>query len=151
RLMRDRHEMVEGLHEPHELLVLIDREQKESFTVVPPKGRKDYSLVDEHLKARINVAAGPHDLGVTFLKNGASLLETRRQPFQAHFNMHRHPRQTPAVFQITITGPYSATGAGDTPSRRRLFTEEPKSAADEERCAKQILKTLLRRAYRRPV
>ena len=48
--------------------------------------------VDEDLKARIAVTAGPHDLGVTFLQKPSSLLETERQPYQAHFNLHRHPR-----------------------------------------------------------
>ena len=48
--------------------------------------------------------------GVTFLKNPSSLLETKRQPYHAHFNMHRHPRISPAVYQVSITGPYSAKG-----------------------------------------
>ena len=74
------------------------------------------------------MTAGPHELGVTFLKNSSSLLETKRQPFQAHYNMHRHPRLTPAVYQVSITGPYDSQGPGDTPSRRRIFVCEPKAA-----------------------
>ena len=55
--------------------------------------------------------------GVTFAAGSPSLLETRRQPYQAHFNMHRHPRISPAVYQVSITGPYSPAGPGDsTPS-----------------------------------
>ena len=34
--MRDRNEEVEGLSEPHELEVLLDRERVELFTVKPP-------------------------------------------------------------------------------------------------------------------
>jgi hypothetical protein len=150
RLARDRNEEVEGLYEPHELLVLLDREERQSFTVSPPK-RKDHTKVDADLKARLTVAAGPHQLGVTFLQTSSSLLETRRQPYQAHFNMHRHPRQGPAVYQVSITGPYDAKGAGDTPSRRRIFFCYPNVPAEEEDCARQILAALLRRAYRRPV
>ena len=52
---------------------------------------------------------------------------------------------------VTITGPYNATGPGDTPSRRRIFTCRPRDAAEEPACAKQIVSTLMRRAYRRPV
>ena len=40
RLARDRNEHVEGLHEPHELEVLLDRERVKSFTVKPPPGGK---------------------------------------------------------------------------------------------------------------
>ena len=151
RLARDRNEHVEGLREPHELEVLLDRERKASFTVTPPESETDHQTADAHLKARIRVTAGPHELGVTFLKNPSSLLETKRQPFQAHYNMHRHPRITPAIYQVSITGPYDAKGHGDTPSRRRIFVCEPKEPSEEEACARRILSTLMRRAYRRPV
>ncbi len=150
RLARDRNEHVEGLREPHELEVLLDRELLKSFTVKPPGGQ-DFQHVDDHLKLRLSVHAGPHDLGVTFLKNPSSLLETLRQPYNAHFNTHRHPRISPAIYQVSITGPFEAKGPGDTPSRRRIFTSQPKSAGEEEACAKQILSTVMRRAYRRPV
>jgi hypothetical protein len=150
RLARDRNEEVEGLYESHELLVLLDRGERQSFTISPPP-RKDHTKVDAHLKARIAVTAGPHQLGVTFLKNPSSLLETRRQPYQAHFNMHRHPRQGPAVYQVSITGPYEAQRSGDTPSRRRIFVCYPNAPAEEDDCGRRIIATLLRRAYRRPV
>ena len=151
RLARDRNEHVEGLREPHELEVLLDRERKASFTVTPPRSETDHQTADAHLKARIRATAGPHKLGVTFLKNPSSLLETKRQPYQAHYNMHRHPRISPALYQVSITGPYRAEGHGDTPSRRRIFVCEPKGPSDEEACARRILATLMRRAYRRPV
>jgi len=151
RLARDRNEFVEGLHEKHEMEMLLDRQQVQSFTVQPPPGGKDHQHVDDHLKCRITVKAGPHDLGVTFAKNPSSLIETTREPYNAHFNMHRHPRLTPAVYQISITGPYKDDGAGDTPSRRRIFASYPKTPDQEESCAKATLATLMRRAYRRPV
>ena len=151
RLTRDRNEHVEGLHEPHELEVLLDRERVKSFTVKPPSGGKGHEHVDDHLTLRLSATSGPHDLGVTFVKNPSSLLETARQPYNAHFNMHRHPRLSPAVYQVSITGPFGAKGPRDTPSRRRLFIARPTSPGDEEACAKQILSALMRRAYRRPV
>jgi hypothetical protein len=150
RLARDRNEEVEGLREEHELEVLLDREEVKSFKVVPPKD-KNFELVDQHLKIRVPVKAGPHQLGVTFVKNPSSLLETKRQPYSAHFNMHRHPRITPAIYQVSINGPYAEKGPGDTPSRKRIFVSTPTKPEEEESCAKQILSTLMRRAYRRPV
>ena len=56
--------------------------------------------------------------------------------------MHRHPRISPAIYQVSITGPYRAEGHGDTPSRRRIFVCEPKEPGDEEACARRILSTL---------
>jgi len=150
RLTRDRNDEVEGLHKPHEVEVLLDREHMASFTVAPPKDR-NFDKVDQHVKARIPVKAGPHELGVTFLKNPSALLETKRQPYQAHFNLHRHPRIGPAIYQISINGPYDAKGPGDTPSRRRIFVSQPTKPDEEDQCAERILNTLIRRAYRRPV
>ena len=50
-----------------------------------------------------------------------------------------------------ITGPFDASGPGDTPSRRRIFTCRRVAAADELPCARRFSPTLARRAYRRPV
>jgi hypothetical protein len=151
RLARDRNEHVEGLREPHEVEILLDRDRRASFTVSPPRSESDHATADAHLTARIRVPAGPHQLGVTFVKEPFSLPETKRQPYQAHYNMHRHPRRSPALYQVTITGPYDSEGPGDTPSRRRIFVCEPEGPDDEEDCARRILATILRRAYRRPV
>ena len=159
RLTRDRNEHVEGLNEAHQIEVLLDRERVQLFTVKPPQREAGFSEdyqpshanVDQHLKVRVPVKAGPHALGVTFLKNASVLLETARQPYQAHFNSYRHPRIQPAIYSITIIGPYAPKGPGDSPSRRRIFVSRPTSAGEEERSAKRILAALTRRAYRRPV
>ena len=175
RLARDRNEQVEGLKKPHEVEVLIDRVRVALAVVKPPGADKNAEKVDAHLTFRVTVQAGPHDVGVTFPKNPTALLETERQPFLAHFNMHRHPRPNPAIYQVSITGPFDAKGAGDTPSRRLIFgslgvgqvSDLPagehtlhegagrrpallQTATDEAR-ARQILAPLVRRAYRRPI
>jgi hypothetical protein len=145
RLARDRNEHVEGLREAHQLELLLDGEPVKSFTVQPAKA-ENHEAVDQHLKVRVPVTAGPHKVGVTFVKNPSELLDTRRQPYNAHFNMHRHPRLGPAIYQVSINGPYDAKGPGDTPSRKRIFGDKSKKAKPE-----QILSALMRRAYRRPV
>jgi hypothetical protein len=55
-----------------------------------------------------------------------------------------------AVQALTITGPFDATGVGDTPSRREIFVCHPSSAAEETPCAERILTRLATRAYRHP-
>src|SRR5690606_32662287 len=117
----------------------------------PPGPHRDYDQVDAHLKARIPVEAGQHSVGVTFLKNPTSLLETKRQPHAARFNFHRHPRLGPAVYQVTITGPHGSSSPGSSASRQRILTGQPETPAKEENCAREILSGLMRRAYRRPL
>jgi mono/diheme cytochrome c family protein len=159
-LTRDRNEHVEGLRKSHELEVLLDRKRVATLTVKPPGKGEGHDKVDAKLKARIQVTAGPHDLGVTFVQNPSSLLETKRQPYQAHWNLHRHPRVSPAIYQVSITGPYPLANRerqrpeSDTPSRRRIFVCQPNilgSGADEEAAARKILAPLLRAGYRRSI
>lgn len=152
RLARNRTGDIGGLRnaEPQALELLLDREVVDSFMVIRPD-HADHSEVDKNFISRVSVAAGPHDLGVTFPQLSAALVESERQPLQSRYNEIRHPRLTPAVYQVTVTGPYSAQGAGDTPSRRRLFRCRPEQPSEEEACASQIISTLTRRAYRRPV
>lgn len=152
RLARDRNEMVEGLSESHQLELLMDDESVYSFTISPPKGPdKNWEQVDQHLKARLPVKAGPRKVGVTFVSKGSPLLESGRKPYSSHYNMHRHPRLGPAVYQVSINGPFTVSGVGDSPSRRAIFVKYPASGAEETDCANVILSKLLRRAYRRRV
>jgi len=154
-LARDLSGNIGGLRErsrSHEMVVLVDREPAKSFTI--QKLVDDDTTLDKDLKVRVTVSAGPHDIGVTFINDSSSLLEAQRQPLLARFNERRHPRTAPAVDQVSISGPYAAKGAADTPSRDRIFVCRPASGADNEKeldCAKTILSTLMRRAYRRPV
>ena len=156
RLTRDRDENVEGLSEAARSRAAAGSGARagvhgEAAAAQAGPNRAPPTKVDQHLKIRVPVTAGPHVLGVTFLKKPSLLLETTRQPYQAHFNSYRHPRIQPAIYSVSIIGPYAAKGPGDTPSRRRIFVSRPASPAQEDRCARQILSTLMRRAYRRPV
>jgi hypothetical protein len=159
RLMRDRDEHVEGLSDAHDLEILLDKSRVQLFTVKPPARepggpeteQPSHDKIDQHLHVRLNVTAGPHAVGVAFPKKPSVLIETARQPYQTHFNYYRHPRIQPAVYSVSIIGPFAAKGPGDTPSRRKIFVSRPATAALEEASAKKILAALSRKAYRRPV
>ena len=151
RLTRDRDERVEGLADVHQVELTLDGERIKMFTVKPVPLLTDHQHIDQGMEVRIPVKAGPHEVGATFIKKTSALIETARQPYLARFNAERHPRTQPALYSISVIGPYASTGAGDTPSRRLLLVCQPAGAADEDRCAKQILATFMRRAYRRPV
>jgi mono/diheme cytochrome c family protein len=160
KLTRDRNEHIEGLGGPTDIELMLDGQRVHMFTVTPlndvtgirnANSVPSDDLVDKDLHIRIPVTAGPHTLGVAFPKNPTLLLETERQPYLAHFNMYRHPRINPALYSIVVIGPYDAAGAGDTPSRRKVFVCHPAKPSDEDSCGKQILSNFARRAYRRPV
>ena len=146
--------VVSGLREdrPHELLVLLDREPVQTFTIQRPASGDD-TLLDKDLKVRVAVDAGPHEIAVTFVQEGSSLVDTLRQPPVSRYNDRRYPRTTPGINMVSVTGPYEPRGPGDTPSRRRLFVCRPAGPdkSREEECAREILSTLMRRAYRRPI
>jgi mono/diheme cytochrome c family protein len=151
RLTRDRNEHVEGLTEPQQIELLLDGDRIGLFTVKPPGSGKDHHAVDQDVNVRIPVKAGPHMVAAAFPKRPSTLLETERQPYQAHFNMDRHPRIQTAVYSLTVNGPYDAKGPGSSPSRQRILVCTPTGSGEEDACAKRILTTLMRRAYRRPV
>jgi hypothetical protein len=83
-LARNLENVVAGLRDgrPHELLTLLDREPVKTFTV-QKSAKGDDTVADKDLKSRIRVTAGPHMIGVAFVKEGSSLTETFRQPAEA--------------------------------------------------------------------
>ncbi|MCA9085151.1 MAG: DUF1592 domain-containing protein, partial [Planctomycetaceae bacterium] len=156
RLMRDRNEHVEGLKTAHELEVLLDRERIGRFTLKPPRSNVEHANIDADLNVRLTVSAGPHDVGATFVQQTASLLESKRQPYDAHFNFYRHPRLSPAIYEVSITGPHEIHSSGRTLSRERIFGSASTSVAaegnqQEADRAREIIRRLLRRAYRRSI
>jgi cytochrome c551/c552 len=151
RLARDRNEHVEGLTGTHQVELSIDGTRVQTFTVKPPPAGDDHSGVDKDLHVRVPVKAGAHELAATFIKKPSVLLETERQPYEAHFNMDRHPRVQPALYTLSITGPFNPGGPGETDSRKRIFVCYPAKPSEDDACAKRILSTLARRAWRGPV
>jgi hypothetical protein len=96
-------------------------------------------------KFRFAVPAGARDIGVTFIERSEALQEAALRP------PGRSRGALPSVVQVTITGPFNSTGSGNTPSRERIFVCKPTTAAEEAPCARRIVSTLLRRAFRRNV
>ena len=108
------------------------------------------NAIDRRLKALVAVAAGPHDVGVAFVRRNHAESD---EPLQQHERNHdlQDMNGLPLIDYVSLTGPFGATGPGTTPSRQRIFTCRPAKAAEEPACARTILSGLARRAYRRPV
>ena len=96
------------------------------------------------LEFPLTLKAGPKLIGVAFVQRTEARDEATLRP-----RMRSRGTQ-PAINSVTISGPYNVTAPGDSPSRRRIFVCRPASAAEELPCARRILSTLVRRAYRRP-
>ncbi len=151
--------------EPHDLEVTIDGERIALLTVGkrpdPDDPRGLYTPQIEALEVRTPVTAGPHAIGVAFLRKTSAEPEGIRKLYLRPFTGEGSggdSRYQPYVESVTIAGPYESSGARPvegTPSRERIFTCRPAtgdaSAADEAACAREILATVARRAYRRPV
>jgi hypothetical protein len=130
---------------------------------------------DYGLEVRVSAPAGRHVVGVSFI-DAPIELEGVLQPPQTGFDRGTNEQYdgNPAIDSVAIGGPYNASGPGASISRRRLFVCEPAKKADEDGpasakasersrrsspetqasedgCARQILSTVTRRAYRRPV
>jgi cytochrome c5 len=102
---------------------------------------------------RVPINAGLHTVGVTFLATNDVPGSELNKPFQRTMNT---PGSIPGflfyphVGQVQIEGPYNAHGASDTASRRKIFVCRPASPRDEGACARSIVSTLAKHAFRRP-
>jgi hypothetical protein len=156
RLMRDRDGRVEGFSEPHEMDVLVDRKRANRFPLKPPRGN-NHANYDSELNHRMTIQAGVHQVGVTFVEKSSSLIEIKREPFDASFNRHRHPRRTPAIHEVSIIGPFatpdSDPGHEDavSESRRALFIARPGPNLAPEEAARKVFSHFMRLAYRRRI
>jgi len=135
-LARDRNENIEGLTETHEMEVAIDGAQIKVFEISPNRSERFAKFyysdrgAGTGLVTNVSVPAGPHEVTVTFLRKNSALLESTRQPYIAHFNRDRTPRQQPAVHSVSIAGPFESRGVSQTPSRERIFSCVPDESID---------------------
>ncbi|MCC9603329.1 DUF1592 domain-containing protein [Stieleria sp. JC731] len=150
RLMRDRDENIEGIYETHQMDVLLDRNRVKRFTLDPPGGSRGHSEYDKHLNFRMWIDAGDHDVAVTFVENATSLLEIKRQPFDASYNRHRHPRRTPAVAEVNLVGPFIKTEKenGTTDLETGQYSTKKTSDVDT---ADEMFRRWMKLAYRRAI
>ena len=114
----------------------------------------EYERTADHgLQARFSAKAGLRVLGVAFRKRLRSAPETAGalHPPVGHNRYSYATNVDMSVERVEIAGPLTTTGSGNTPSRLRIFVCRPTGPADEEPCARQIISTLARRAYRRPI
>ena len=170
RLKRQLYLYLVGMGERHQIDIRVDGALVKRFTIggegkgmTAPEsfagntqGEPEWEVymhtADDSLTVRVPITAGAHRVGVSFVDRRWEP-EGVLQPPQRGFARTTNELYfgNPSVDQVTIAGPYAARPAGDTASRRKVFACRPRTTAADDACARTILSTLARRAYRRPV
>ena len=108
---------------------------------------------DGAIEVTVPVKAGTRTVGATFLQNNFRPSLNIVQEFDRKSldnNAIPQLQYYPAIGFFRITGPFTPQRPEDSASLRKVFTCRPANAGQEAACAKEILSTLTRRAYRRP-
>ena len=159
RLWKTTVNQVGGLELPHDLEVTFDGERIRLARVGGVQDERDSyefpsstaDAIEKRFEIRLPVKAGPHAIGVAFLKKSSAPSVDLLQPYMRDRIDPINPAGIPELDRVTVEGPFNVKGTGDSPSRRRIFTCRPASGVDPLPCAKTILSNVARRAYRRPL
>jgi hypothetical protein len=170
-LQRNSRDYIRGLAEPHQLDFRLDGERIKLLTVGGGKELKgrpgpifsqageigdpmseayEHGGAEEPLMVPFTAKAGQRLVAVTFLNKNV-VPEGVYQPPLTQFQLVQYKGGNPYLDNIVISGPYDVTGVAETPARLKILVCHPTLIADEEPCARKILSTLARHAYRRPV
>ena len=156
KLFRTNLGVVRGLEYEHQLEYAVDGVRvhlsrvggEEDFKANLKNMTKAGDDVEERAHIRIPLKAGPHVITAAFIERSDAVNPLRLQPFIRSSNDTLDTIGHPHLDTFTLTGPYNATGPGTTPSRSRIFSCRPATAGEEDACARRIIATLARRAYR---
>jgi len=156
-LLRTNLDGIRGLEHPHQLEITVDGERLLLETVGGDveAGRagtiaEKSDATDARLRVRAPIQAGPREVVATFVRKIGEGTN-RLRPFDRSNADTYDSTGRPHVETLTVLGPFLPSGAGDTPSRQRIFICKPTNPSQEEPCARRILSTLAQRAFRRPV
>jgi mono/diheme cytochrome c family protein len=148
-----------GMEYENPLVVTVDNQLVYETVVGGEEDMKLYDQVQNGALDRVNARlknirfiakAGPHKIGVAFKRKSFAESDDELQMFVPGGGQDRMYR----VSSFQILGPYGASGLTSTPSRQRVFSCHPSTdekADAQELCAKQIITSLAKRAYRRTV
>ncbi len=148
--------VVRGLEYEHQLEYTVDGTRvhlskvggEDDFKANLKNMTKAGDDVEARAHVRIPLKAGPHVITAAFLERSDAINPLRLQPFIRSSNDTLDTIGHPHLDTFTLTGPFDPTSPGDTPSRRKIFTCRPSPAVPENTCARRIVSTLARRAYR---
>jgi mono/diheme cytochrome c family protein len=151
-----------GMEFENPLVVTLDNRIVYETVIGGEEDMKLYDQVQSGALDRVNArlknirffaTAGPHRIGVTFKRRTFAESDDQQQLFAPGGGQDRLYR----VSSFQLQGPFDAKGLSSTPSRERIFICTPSRRSSggndpsEVGCARTIVATLAKRAYRRPV
>jgi mono/diheme cytochrome c family protein len=145
-----------GMEYENPLVVTLDNKLIYETVIGGEEDMKLYDQVQSGALDKVNArlknikfttTGGPHRIGVAFKRKSFAESDDELQMFVPGGGQDRMYR----VNSFQVLGPYNAKGLGATPSRDRIFICHPEKAEAQAACAKQIISTIAKRAYRRPV
>ncbi len=167
-----------GMGQPHRIDLRLDGARLDTFVVgrdwehgqLPPMGYagkfeqvydgssfpewERYALnADDGLEFRTTVTSGRHRVGVAFDRRSAvaeGILPLPLDRSSYSYGQDEMQDGNPAISGIEILGPFNVIDASAPTSRNQIFVCQPSTADAEPGCAREILSSLARRAYRRP-
>jgi uncharacterized protein DUF1592/uncharacterized protein DUF1588/uncharacterized protein DUF1587/uncharacterized protein DUF1585/uncharacterized protein DUF1595 len=162
RLVRLGTAAIAGLNDEHQIDFRIDGDRV-NLTTIGRKGMvtanggtgagsgtidPDVAGAKADFQYRLPLKAGSHALTATFLKKPSLQVDGTRVILDRPAYEAGRTHGLPYISSITILGPQKVSGSGNSPSRKRIFVCQPATRAEETVCARQIVTTLGRRAYR---
>ena len=165
RMWRNTFDLMRGMEDRHDIEIAMDGAR---LTVVTAGGRDDFGRMaenpgtfgadlDRRLTVRLPVKAGTHTIWATTVLKSHAPRDDLIKPFIKTTIDGLDIMGDPSVDRITIEGPYAVAGSGDSASRRKILQCRPSRRSSQEieasevGCARRILTTLARQAYRKPV
>jgi mono/diheme cytochrome c family protein len=155
RMKGNEGDTIVGLEDEHQIELRLDHALVKRFTIGGELDRlapgvatenqdreaqraRDYRLnADKALEIRVPIKAGSKLVAVAFT-------DSTPAPVEGTYGR-------PGIDRLLISGPFGGRPPDDTAIRRRIFVCRPGGVREEEPCARRIIGTLTRRAYRRPV
>lgn len=162
---------IRGLDRQHDIEVRVDRALVKKFTIGGLAQGSDFGILiaipedeveqqrmhtyrltaDEALEFRATMAAGTRSVAAVFADDGGIDESVPVRARSLKLSTFDDDASDPGIDTLEISGPYDGRAPTDSPSRRKVFVCRPTGPRDEDACARRILTSLTRRAYRRPV
>ena len=99
----------------------------------------------------VHVSAGPHRVSAAFIQNYEAIPDDLVMPLEntlADVSIGQGITLLPHIRELRVLGPSRVTGISDTPSRRKIFSCRPTTAAEEADCARDIVSRLATQGFR---
>ncbi len=162
---------IRGLDREHDIEVRVDRSLVKTFTIGGGAKGSDFGILiaipedeveqqrmhtyrlnaDNELEFRAVMKAGTRAVAAAFVDDAAMYEGVPVRARSIKSSSFTDDASDPGIDTIEISGPYNGKAPVDSPSRQKVFICRPTGARDEDACARRILLSVTRRAYRRPV